>query len=549
MRGLVIAAIVLAACSPGAPQRVGAQPSWRGGAAAVPAVPTAVTFAPSGAAVSRYNEPLHPPPRNPLNDAVIAAVNDAAARAKLRPPVADARLFRACSELAGIVPEEGVVGYSLVEFALQRNGIIEPSPHLLVVRGDLSAPQPIIEQLAPRFAEMLEDGATMRVGIGSAQRYPDGSGVVVFALQASGVTTQPIPRAVAAGGSVPIDAVVESRYRDPELFVTYNDGAIQRLDLKTGRAQGAFSSAVPCSGHTGRQQIEITASDASGSTVLANFPVWCGAEPPGSLTVEPTRRDALALSPAAAEQWLFTNVNRARTAAGLAALVWDDKIAAVARAHSEEMRRTHIVAHISPTTGSASDRVRAANIKTGVVLENVARAYGIDEAHEGLLNSPGHRANVMSPAATHVGMGVILGDDVSGRREMFVTQLFTRVPPRLDHDAAVEVVRGKLVAARPTVVSSQVLGVLAQQFADALAAGRPRDEAYDRIKGRLDGLGKDFRRVSTVISATADLGTIDVLSLLGDQTTQDFGIGVAQGTHPDLGEHAIWIIVLFGERR
>jgi hypothetical protein len=236
-------------------------------------------------------------------------------------------------------------------------------------------------------------------------------------------------------------------------------------------------------------------------------------------------------------------------AAGLAALVWDDQIAAVARAHSDEMRRTHVVAHISPLTGSASDRVRAANIKTGVVLENVARAYGIDEAHEGLLNSPGHRANVMSPAATHVGMGVTLGDDVSGRREMFVTQLFTRVPPRLDRDAAVAAVRGKLMAARPNVIPAQVLGGLAQQFADGLAAGKPRDEAYDQIKVKLDGLGKAYRRVSTVISATADLDTIDVLSLLGDSTTQDFGIGVAQGTHPDLGEHAIWIIVLFGERR
>src|ERR1041384_6770761 len=34
-------------------------------------------------------------------------------------------------------------------------------------------------------------------------------------------------------------------------------------------------------------------------------------------------------------------------------------------------------AHISPATGSAADRVRAAKIKTGVVLENVARAYAI----------------------------------------------------------------------------------------------------------------------------------------------------------------------------
>lgn len=508
-----------------------------------------VTFAPTSAAVTRYNEPMSGPPHTPLNDAVIAAVRDAAVRAGVRPPVADDRLFRACAELAAIVPEEGVVGYSLVEFALQRNGIIEPSPHLLVVRGDLGSPQLIVAQLAPRFAEMLEDSTTLRLGIGAAGRYADGSGAVVFALQSSGLSTQPIPRAVPAGGSVAIDAVVEPRYRDPELFVTYDDGTTQRIELRAGHPAGAFTSEVACGSHRGRQQIEITASDAMGSTVLANFPVWCGQKPPASVTVDPVRDDALVASPEAAERHLFASVNRARLAAGLAALVWDERVAAVARGHSEEMRRTHVVAHVSPTTGSASDRVRAANIKTGAVLENVARAYGINEAHDGLMNSPGHRANLMSTVATHIGIGISFGDEVSGRREMFVTQLFTRVPPRLDRDSAVETVRRKLVAVRREVVLATVLRELAQHFADALAQGQPRDEAYQQIKSKLDGLGKVYQRVSTVISATADLDTVDAASLLGDTAATDVGIGISQGTHPEIGERAIWIIVLLGDRR
>src|SRR3954465_11899568 len=147
------------------------------------------------------------------------------------------------------------------------------------------------------------------------------------------------------------------------------------------------------------------------------------------------------------------------------------------------MRRTKIDAHISPTTGSAADRVRAAKIKTAVVLENVARAYGVSEAHEGLMNSPGHRANIMSGIATHIGIGVVFGEEVSGRREMFITQVFTRVPPRVDPAKAVELLRGKLAQVHPAkpLTNSLALMAIAQQMVDMLAAGKPRDDAYAHV--------------------------------------------------------------------
>jgi uncharacterized protein YkwD len=544
----VVAWIALGACAPGVgPRRVGDQPSWRGQARSAP-VTGPVTFAPASEPATRYNESPRPPPHDPLADAVIAAVRDAATLAGLRPPVPDARLFRACAELAEIVPEEGVVGYTLVEFALQRNGIIEPSPHLLVVWGAIDAPQPIIEQLQPRLAEVLAGGATARLGVGAAKRSADGTGVVVFALQGSGVTTAPIPREVAAGASVVIDAVVDPRYHDPEMFVTHDDGSTQRLELRPGRPAG-FTSEVACATHRGRQQVEITASDAAGATVLANFPLWCGTAPPTSVTVDPADDEAPVTTPEDAEQRVLASVNRERVAAGIPALLWDDRLAAVARGHSEEMRRTHIVAHISPVTGSAADRVRAAKIKTGVVLENVARAYGINEAHRGLMNSPGHRTNILSAAATRIGIGVAFGDDVSGRREVFVTQVFTRVPPKLDRTAAIETLRQKLAALRPGLTAQPALASLAQETADALAAGEPRDAAHERTTRKLQALGRSYQRFSSVITAAVDLEGLDGGGLLEDVTADEVGIGVAQGPHPELGDNAIWIVMLFATRR
>ena len=542
----MLPALALLACSGRGPQKVGAQPSWRGSVRANPPAGP-VTFAPSSQPAVRYNEPVEAPPNSQLGDATIAAVREAAAKAGTVIPIADARLFRACAELAEVVPEEGIISYNVVEFALQRNGIVEPSPHLLVVWGDIDSPQLIVKELQPRLAEILGDGATARVGIGAAKRMPDGTGAVVFALQGSWVSTSPIPRAVKAGGSFTVNAVVDARYKDPEVFVTRDSGATERIELKAGQS-GAFTTQVTCGTRIGRQQVEITASDVQGSTVLANFPVWCGAEPPLSLTVEPSRDDAPVADPLDAEKRLLALVNRDRQAAGLHALLWDERVAEVSRGHSTDMRRTKVVAHISPTTGSAADRVRAAKIKTAVVLENVARAYGLGEAHHGLMNSPGHRANITSQTATHLGIGVVFGDEVSGQREIFITQVFTRVPPKIDPSKAVEQIRQKLAGVKSVGLNAKLVSI-AQQLADELATGKTREQAYPAVKRQVDALGNVYSRVGSVITAASELDSIDGPALLGEARPDDVGIGIAQGNHPEIGEGAIWIVVLLAQKR
>jgi uncharacterized protein YkwD len=545
-RTVTLALLAVAACSSGS-KKVGSQPSWRGGGAGSAATKLApVTFAPSSEPAARYNEPLLAPPRSPLGDAVLAVVRDVAITAKLPVPSADARLFRACAELAQVMPDTGHVDYSVVEFALQRHGIIEPSPYMLVVSGDIDEAEEIAEQLKSRITSGLESGSNMRVGVGAAKRNPDGTGFVVFALQASGVATAPIPRAVPAGADITIDAVVDVRYRDPELFVTRNNGQTEHLPIDVGKS-GGFKARVACGKHVGRQQVEITASDASGSTVLANFPVWCGAQPPLSITIEPTHDDDLVVNAEDAEKRLLALMNRDRQAAGLQPLQWDDRVAAVSRAHSEDMRKTKIVAHISPTTGSAADRVRVANIKTAVVLENVARAYGVGEAHAGLMNSPGHRANMLASAATHVGIGVVLGDEEASRREMFLTQVLIRIPPKVEPAQVAEVVRQRIHAVRPVVVNAKLQGI-AQEVAEGLAAGKSRDALWPTARKKLDAGNTLYARVSSVVLAVAELEAIDGKSLVGDYKPDDIGVGIAQGAHADIGEGAIWIVVLMADR-
>jgi hypothetical protein len=181
------------------------------------------------------------------------------------------------------------------------------------------------------------------------------------------------------------------------------------------------------------------------------------------------------------------------------------------------------------------------------VLENVARAYGVGEAHAGLMNSPGHRANIMSATATHVGIGVVLGEEVSGRREMFVTQVFTRVPPKVEPARVAELVRQRIHAVRPISVNASLASV-AQGLADGLAAGKSRDSLWPGARKRLDAMGSVYGRVGSVITAVADVDTIDGKELVGEYKPDDIGVGIAQGPHPEIGDGAVWIVVLMAER-
>lgn len=538
---------------PSGPRKVGEQPSWRqsgqaqasDGPAAVP-LGAPFVFAPPGPAAQAYNDPpFAPAPSSPLADAIVTTVTEMYASAGATAPRADGRLYAALAELAAIVPEDEPLAYPLVEFALQRHGIIEPSPHLIIIWGPLDDPAPILEQLRERLPAILATSTFARVGVGTARRN-GGEGVAILALQDSHVETRPIPRGLPRGGILTVEGHILGDFRQPAVFVTRDDGAVEEIASGDGTE---FRASLSCKGRRGRQQVEVTAVDASGSTVLANFPVWCNEAPPASITVYASAGDDEPVrTTAEAEARMLELVNRDRAGHGLGPLVLAEDVSAVARAHSKEMRETGMVGHVSPITGSAADRVRAASIRTSMVLENIARAYGVAEAQSGLMNSPGHRANVLSTQATHIGIGIELGGEVSGRRELFVTQVFTRVPPPITLIEARQRIHTN-IARRGGVAQEESLTVLAQRYAEGLMEGRPAAQMSGETAKKLDAFGARFRKVTTSVMAVADVEAFDAKEAISDKDVTHYGLGVAQGEHEDLGEQTLFIVLLLAQAR
>jgi hypothetical protein len=130
----------------------------------------------------------------------------------------------------------------------------------------------------------------------------------------------------------------------------------------------------------------------------------------GAETVEIPAADPADLErrpPEAAE--VFDLLNRARVDAGLDPLAWSPALADVGEAHAREMYLEGYFSHFSPYTGTVADRLAEAGIPYRVAGENLALAASAEEVHEGLMGSPGHRANIESDAFTRVGIGAVRG--------------------------------------------------------------------------------------------------------------------------------------------
>lgn len=120
------------------------------------------------------------------------------------------------------------------------------------------------------------------------------------------------------------------------------------------------------------------------------------------------------------EKRMLDLVNSERVANGLQPLAPDPELTEVARRHSADMFVRGYFAHDTPEGATPFDRMRDANVRFLVAGENLALAPTVTVAHTGLMNSPGHRANILRPQFGRVGIGIMDG----GMRGLMVSQEF-----------------------------------------------------------------------------------------------------------------------------
>jgi len=195
---------------------------------------------------------------------------------------------------------------------------------------------------------------------------------------------EPFPRHLHAGAALRLRGEIAGRFDHASVYVTGADGHVSATRLEGRRIETDVQLAT-----AGIHRVEVMGDGAGGPVVLANVPIYVDVgEPAAELEGRPPPDGTAAAAPEDAQARMLALLNDSRRAAAVPELVPDAELGAVALAHTQEMA--------------------------------AARA---------LMASPSHRANMLDPAFTHVGIAVVIRP--AERPALLATLVFARRPRAL----------------------------------------------------------------------------------------------------------------------
>jgi uncharacterized protein YkwD len=114
---------------------------------------------------------------------------------------------------------------------------------------------------------------------------------------------------------------------------------------------------------------------------------------------------------------LVQYMNEARIEAGLATMATMPTLEEVAGVRAEDLAERQYFDHYAPDGSSAFSELSARGVGYGLAGENLARNNYPDNdslqvAFDALMNSEGHRANILEPRFTRVGVAALLDGDL-----------------------------------------------------------------------------------------------------------------------------------------
>jgi uncharacterized protein YkwD len=423
-------------------------------------------------------------------------------------------------------------------------GVLDPQPALSLVTANADVPASAVAEAIARDAA---GQGYNRVGVASVTA-SDGTRVVAVVLSQRRVSfAGDVPRRAATGARVQLRGQLSAGYTVPEIAITDPSGRGERFGLGEGPE---FVAQFPTRSR-GAWQVELLATGPGGTTVIANFPVYVDVDPPSAIDENAQRANE---TPAQVADRLLARINEARRARSRTPVQLMPTLSLAAAAHSEDMARNRYFAHNDQAGHTPGDRVAAAGIRSGIVLENIGRGSSSDELHHGLMGSPGHRANIENERVTHVGIGVVPDPGAAGG--FIVTQNFIEVAAAVDTAAGPQRIVDRVnqnrqrngVAAlvtRPELM--QIAARAAQSFFSASVPTQQR--VVEQANRDASRGGLMFRRIETLATIVTNLEDATGLEPLLNYEVSGVGIGVAQGTRAGVAPNSIFVVYILGYPR
>ncbi len=353
------------------------------------------------------------------------------------------------------------------------------------------------------------------------------------------ISLEPFARHLAPQSKLALRGEVAARYNSAHVYVTKPDGTVEEHRAPTRKIDATLGFATP-----GKYKLEVMGDGPSGPVIVFNVPVYVGVEEEQIVSSSGHVTD-----PAEGEARMFELLNTSRRAAGANALLPDDELRAIALAHSTDMAEHNFFGHVSPTTGTTEDRARKSGVVVAAFGENVAEADSAESAHDGLMASPGHRANMLNAQYTHVGIAA-----VSAAHELAFTLIFGRrvATNAIPHtaaqvEAAVLAMRAKKGLSQPNYdalyAASADAGIAAY-----VAASNPTPEIA--VKAENEALAREVQRARSsrpggcsFLTEILELSQIENNPILLAPSLKRFGVGARLHTNEHGSRLAVMMVL------
>jgi hypothetical protein len=176
--------------------------------------------------------------------------------------------------------------------------------------------------------------------------------------------------------------------------------------------------------------------------------------------------------------------------------------------------------------------VRLSALRSDAVGENVARSSSIPRAHDGLMHSPGHRANILDGGYNAIGVGVVrLGNDV------YITEDFAHRLPEVSVDGAEQ----QMAAEFNRLRRATGLDALPRLIAPPLRQRACGMAAEDRVDPHAGVWRKDV--ANTVAFTINDLTRLpDSVVRLKTTPASGFSVAACYDSSASTGSPVFWVL-------
>ncbi len=129
------------------------------------------------------------------------------------------------------------------------------------------------------------------------------------------------------------------------------------------------------------------------------------------------------------ERQIFEWTNQERAKVNAPPLTWDNRLAIAARLHSDEMAKQKNLTHQLPGEAKFTERLSLQGARFSAAAENVGFGDDAETLQSGWMHSPGHRTNLLNPAYTEMGVGIVRSGN-----QLWATEDFATGIPRLSSE-------------------------------------------------------------------------------------------------------------------